>query len=108
MLEKNPHAQSLAKLMSELQTAELTELFRLLSDGSRLRILLTCLDRPLAVGDIATDLKLSPSLVSHHLRLLRASRLVSASRSGRKVFYTVTDEHIRRVLSDMVEHVVFG
>ena len=40
----------------------------------------------------------------HHLRLLRAGRLVRAERRGKQVFYVVDDEHIRCVLSDMVEH----
>jgi len=86
----------------------LAELFALLSDPSRLRITLACLDRTMAVGDIAQELGLSPSLVSHHLRLLRTARLVVGERSGRHVFYRVDDEHIRRMLTDMVEHAVYG
>ena len=54
---------------------------------------------------VAERLGLSPSLVSHHLRLLRASRLIEAERRGNRVFYMVTDEHIRRMLTDMVDHV---
>jgi DNA-binding transcriptional ArsR family regulator len=54
---------------------------------------------------MANQLGLSASLVSHHLRLLRAGRLIQAERRGNRVFYLITDEHIRRVLSDMVDHV---
>ena len=91
--------------LSEDQTTELADMFRLMSDPSRLRIILACLETPTSVGDMAPALGLSPSLVSHHLRLLRAGRLIQAERRGNRVFYLITDEHIRRVLSDMVDHV---
>lgn len=91
--------------ISEDQTAELADMFRLMADTSRLRIILTCLDAPKSVGAMADELGLSASLVSHHLRLLRASRLIQAERRGNRVFYMVTDEHIRRTLTDMVDHV---
>lgn len=87
------------------QTAEMADMFRLMSDPSRLRIILACLDEPTSVGDMAGALGLSPSLVSHHLRLLRAGRLIQAERRGNRVYYLITDEHIRRVLADMVDHV---
>ena len=84
---------------------QLADLFRLLGDASRLRIVITCLDAPVTVGDIAERLSLSPSLVSHHLRLLRAARVVRATRQGRNVFYVAADQHIRTVITDMLEHV---
>lgn len=87
------------------QTAELADMFRLMGDPSRLRIVLACLDAPVAVGDIAVRLGLSPSLVSHHLRLLRAGRILKAARRGKQVFYAAADAHISRVVADMVAHV---
>jgi ArsR family transcriptional regulator len=91
--------------LSEDQVHELAEMFRLMSDPSRLRIILSCLAEQVSVGDMAQQLRLSPSLVSHHLRLLRAARLLQAERQGRQVFYQVTDEHVLRMLGDMVDHV---
>lgn len=87
------------------QVVELAEMFRLMSDPTRLRIILACLDAPAAVGEMADRLGISASLVSHHLRLLRAARLLQADRRGRQVFYMVGDEHIRSMLTDMVDHV---
>jgi ArsR family transcriptional regulator len=84
---------------------ELAETFRLMSDPTRLKIILACLDAPAAVGEMAERLGISASLVSHHLRLLRAARLLQADRRGRQVFYVVGDEHIRSMLTDMVDHV---
>ena len=85
--------------------AELADLFRLLGDATRLRIVLACLNTPIAVNDIANTLDLSNSLVSHHLRLLRAARIVKADRHGKQVFYVAADQHISRVLTDMLEHI---
>ncbi len=91
--------------LSPGQTVELADMFRLMGDTSRLRIVLACLDAPVAVGDIAARLGLSASLVSHHLRLLRAGRILKATRKGKQVFYTAADAHISRVVADMVAHV---
>jgi ArsR family transcriptional regulator, lead/cadmium/zinc/bismuth-responsive transcriptional repressor len=91
--------------LSDDRAIELAEMFRLMGDHSRLRIILCCLDAPAAVGEIAARLKLSPSLVSHHLRLLRAARILKAARRGKQVFYAAADAHIRRVLLDMTAHV---
>jgi DNA-binding transcriptional ArsR family regulator len=90
---------------TESSIAELADLFRLLGDHTRLRIVLACVDEPIAVSDIATQLELSGSLVSHHLRLLRAARIVKAERQGKQVFYAAADQHISRVLADMLEHI---
>ncbi len=87
------------------EVAALAEVFHLMGDPSRLSILLFVLDGPRAVAEIAAATGLSASLVSHHLRLLRAGRLVRAERRGKQVFYTVDDAHIRSVLTDMAEHV---
>lgn len=91
--------------LTEAQTAALAESFRLMGDPSRLRIIAACLAGPICVGEIAGRTGLSPSLVSHHLRLLRAARLLRAERRGRQVFYSAADGHIECVLADMIEHV---
>jgi len=90
--------------VSEDESARLADMFRLLGDPSRLRILLACLDRPTNVGAIAEGAGLSVSLVSHHLRLLRAARLVRSTRQGKQVFYEGADDHVRCVIQDMVTH----
>jgi len=95
----------LKKIASEEQVSQLADLFRLMGDTSRLRIILTCLHTPINVSDIAEKLDLSQSLVSHHLRLLRAARIVRSERRGKQVFYVAADEHIQCVIEDMVAHI---
>lgn len=86
------------------EIAQLAETFKLLGDPSRLRILLRCLPQAVAVTEIAESLNLSQSLVSHHLRLLKAARLVIGERRARQVFYRVADKHVSHVLQDMAIH----
>jgi ArsR family transcriptional regulator, lead/cadmium/zinc/bismuth-responsive transcriptional repressor len=93
-------------MLSTDQTAELAELFRLLGEPNRLGIVTSCLDGPLSVGEITMRLALSQSLVSHHLRLLRAARLLKAGRRGKQVFYSIPDCHVREMLTNMIEHVI--
>ena len=92
-------------VLDEERAAELAEIFRLLGDGNRLRIAVACLDGPHCVGDITRLVGISPALVSHHLRLLRAARFVRSQKQGKQVFYAATDEHVRCVIRDMVAHV---
>lgn len=84
---------------------DLAEMFRLMGDGNRLRILLLVLDQPRSVGDIAAMAGLSQSLVSHNLGRLRAGRLVRAERQGKQVYYAAADDHVRSVLRDMLDHI---
>ena len=86
------------------QKSELAETFGILSDPTRLSIVLACMDMEISAGDIANKLKVSPSLVSHHLRLLRSARIVRPERRGKQVFYTMTDACIRDVLTTMINH----
>ena len=83
----------------------LAETFRMLGDPNRLRIVLSCLDAPSSVGDIVDRVGLSQTLVSHHLRLLRATRLLKAGKLGRQVFYSLPDCHVRDMLTNLIEHV---
>ena len=84
--------------------AEMAEVFHLMGDPSRLGVLMLIMDEARSVGEIAAQTGHSVSLVSHHLRLLRARRLVRGERRGKQVFYTLDDAHVRSVLHDMSEH----
>ncbi len=86
------------------QATELAEVFHLLGEPNRLRLVCSCLDEPVSVHDLAEQLGISSSLVSHHLRLLKAARLMRAEKRGRQVFYQAADEHVRRMLRDMTDH----
>src|SRR5699024_4772931 len=92
-------------MLSVDKAEQLAETFHLLGDANRLRRVYACLDEAISVQDLADRLGLSQSLTSHHLRLLRAARLMRTERRGKQIFYRAADEHVRRVVADMVEHV---
>ena len=87
------------------QIETLADMLHLMGEPNRLRILLLCMDQECAVGDIAHGLQMTPSLTSHHLRLLKAARLVRGRRQGKQVFYCAADDHVRHVLRDLIDHV---
>ncbi len=91
--------------LHEDDATELAEIFHLLGDASRLRIVYACLEAPISSGVLAEGLGLSPSLVSHHLRLLKAARILTGDRRGRQIFYSAVDDHIRDMVRDMVVHI---
>ena len=89
------------------QTTELAETFGLLSDPTRLSIVIACMNDERSAGDIAARLGCSASLTSHHLRLLRSARILKSQRRGKQVFYAMADDCVHRVLNIMISH-LFG
>lgn len=91
--------------INEDQLIALSDLLRLMGDPSRLKIIIACMRKPICVTDICESVDLSQSLVSHHLRLLRATSLLKAKREGRQIFYSVNGEVVRCILVDLVDHI---
>ena len=84
---------------------DLSELFKIFGDSTRIRILYALFDNELCVGDIAEILNLSQSSVSHQLRILKDAKLVKFRREGKSMFYALDDDHVRTILSMGMEHV---
>ena len=85
---------------------EVSELFRVFGDSTRIKILYVLFESELCVCDIARLLNLTQSAVSHQLRILKASNLVRFRREGKTVFYSLDDDHVRSVLALGMEHVL--
>lgn len=85
---------------------ELAEVFGLLSDPNRLRLLASLLEGgELCVCDLAAATGMAESTTSHALRLLRAHHVVKARRAGRMMHYSLRDGHVRMLLDVALEHV---
>ncbi|MCR4838210.1 MAG: metalloregulator ArsR/SmtB family transcription factor [Eubacterium sp.] len=84
---------------------DLSELFKIFGDSTRIKILYSLFDTELCVSDMATILNLSQSSVSHQLRILKDAKLVKFRRDGKTIFYSLDDEHVRMILSLGMEHV---
>jgi DNA-binding transcriptional ArsR family regulator len=85
--------------------AALAETFKVLGDGTRVRILDAVAHAELCVCDIAREVGISESAVSHQLRVLRGMRLVRPRRAGRQIFYALDDQHIVDLFAQGLQHV---
>jgi ArsR family transcriptional regulator len=83
----------------------LADIFRLLGDPTRVRIIHALAEGELCVCDIAERAAISESAVSHQLRLMRAQRLVRGRRAGRCVYYTLDDQHVLSLFQQALRHV---
>lgn len=95
-------------LLEEPASTHLADLFSALSDPTRLRIISVLLDGEMNVGDIAAQLVMTESAVSHQLRGLRHMKLVRARKEGRQVFYALADDHVTKLYRMGLEHVEHG
>jgi len=87
----------------------LSEVFGLLSDPNRLRLLAALLEGgELCVCDLAATTGMAESATSHALRLLRAHRVVKVRRVGRVAYYSLIDSHVRMLLDVALEHMGHG
>ena len=101
---QNPVAAARARLEAHEVVEQLAETFAVLGDPTRLTIVLALLQTELRVGEIAQLVGLSESAISHHLRLLRALRLVKTRREGRSIYYSLDDYHIESLIATGLSH----
>lgn len=94
-----------AQMPVEETILAVSEVFKVLSDPTRARIVFALSQTELCVCDLAALLNLSDSAVSHQLRLLRSLRLVKYRKVGRLAYYSLDDDHSQRLLLDALEHV---
>lgn len=97
-------AASAASPVDLAAAAQAAEIFRVLADPTRLRILSVLAGTELCVHQLARAVGMSQPAVSHHLRILRHMRLVSHQRRGRHIFYRLDDEHVETLLAQAFRH----
>lgn len=95
-------------LLKENTSAHLADLFSALSDPTRLRIISVLLEGEMNVGEIASQLIMTESAVSHQLRGLRQMRLIRSRKDGRQVFYALDDDHVAKLYRPGLDHVEHG
>jgi DNA-binding transcriptional ArsR family regulator len=86
----------------------LAEIFKVLGDPTRVRILDALSQGERCVGELAGALRLTESAVSHQLRLLRHARVVRTRRAGRMIYYAVDDRHVLTLFRQGLRHVQEG
>jgi DNA-binding transcriptional ArsR family regulator len=99
------HADSRTRAELPIEQAELAvEVFRMLSDTTRVRLLWALIDQELAVNDLAERVGKPAPSVSQHLAKLRMARLVRTRREGTQVFYRLENQHVARLVGDAVDN----
>lgn len=84
---------------------DLAELFKVFGDFTRIRILYVLLENEMRVCDIAEQLDMTQSAISHQLRILKQSSLVKCRREGKAIIYELADDHVRKIVDQGYNHV---
>jgi DNA-binding transcriptional ArsR family regulator len=98
--------ESQAYMVDEVEARSLANLFRSLADPTRVRITSLLLNGEMCVGEIAAQLAMSISSISHQLALMRLLRVVASRRDGHQVFYRLDDEHVEMVYRQGIDHIM--
>ncbi|GIV21615.1 MAG: transcriptional regulator [Armatimonadota bacterium] len=106
--DEHVDATAVARVQQSLpgsrELMRMREIFAALGDATRLRLLLALSRQPLCVHELSEVLDVSVSAVSHQLRTLKMLRLVTAQRVGKRVYYSLDDMHVQRLLEEGLEH----
>ena len=92
----------------EISTDEIiniSDMFKLLADSTRLSIICLMFERELCVCDICSILNLNQSAVSHQLKILKSAKLVKSRREGKHIYYSLKDNKIENSIKMAVEHI---
>lgn len=87
------------------QIVELADLFKVLGDPTRLRIVHLLLHNDMCVNHIAEAMGMGQSAISHQLRVLRQARIVTNRKDGKNVLYSLNDDHVYSLVSQGLDHV---
>ena len=85
---------------------DLADLFKVFGDSTRLRIMFTISDGEMSVLKIAEALNMEQSTISHQLRVLRQNKLVRVRREGKQIYYSLDDDHVKKIIEMGLDHVL--
>lgn len=93
------------QLLNEDKVIDLSELFKIFGDSTRVKIINVLLHNELCVNDISENINVSQSAVSHQLRILKQSKLVKYRKDGQTTYYSLADDHVEKIFMLGVEHI---
>lgn len=93
------------KMPDETELYDLSELFKVFGDSTRIRILFVLFECEVCVCDLAEALNMTQSAISHQLKILKQNKLVKNRREGKSVFYSLADNHVRTIIAQGLEHI---
>ena len=92
------------KMPQEEALYDLSELFKVFGDSTRIRILFVLFEAEVCVCDLAAALGMTQSAVSHQLRILKQNKLVKSRREGKTIYYALADDHVKTIINMAKEH----
>ena len=106
----HPEHIKLAKLheLDDTTSLRLAEIFKVLGDPTRIKLLALLSASEMCVCDIADALGMKQSAISHQLRVLRGARLVKFRKDGKEAWYSLDDDHVVKLMNQGLEHVLDG
>ncbi len=93
------------KMPADEKLFDLSELFKVFGDSTRMKILFVLFEAEVCTCDLAAVLKMTSSAISHQLSTLKRAKLVKSRRDGKAVFYSLADEHVRTIIRQGMEHI---
>lgn len=93
-------------MIDNYYSSKLSLLFKVFGDDTRVRILLSLLNKELCVCDISNLLNMTHSAISHQLKVLRDMDLVKTRKEGKEVYYSLGDSHVEVILNIGIEHIM--
>lgn len=93
--------------MPELEILfDLADLFKVFGDSTRIRIMFAISDNEMSVLKIAETLNMEQSTISHQLRVLRQNKLVRVRRDGKQIYYSLNDDHVKKIIEMGLDHIL--
>ena len=109
-MNEHNHEELLQSVREKLPADEclfdLSDLFKLFGDATRLKILYALSESELCVFEISQLLGMTQSAISHQLKVLKDAMLVSSRREGKTIIYFLTDDHVREIIGCGYEHIM--
>ena len=104
-LHKDKIAHVVKFMPKPKEMEKLSDFFKVVSDGTRLKLLMALEFSELCGCDLCEIMNMTKSAISHQLRVLRQANLVKARKSGKNVFYSLSDKHVQDLILVALEHV---
>lgn len=109
-MDKAVHEEIVTRVMETLPQEEIlydiAELFKVFGDSTRIKIICALFDEEMCVNDLSVSLKMTPSAISHQLRILKNANLVKFRRDGKLMYYSLDDEHVKHIFEAGYDHVI--
>lgn len=97
--------KAINKLPDDELIADLSDMFKIFGDQTRVKILMALESGEMCVCDIAAVMDMSQSAISHQLRVLKQSNIVKTRREGKVVYYSISDDHVKEIFDMAMVHV---